>query len=121
MLDCLMVGIGGFLGSVARYLMGLIPIDKSGSFPVNTLIINIIGAFAIGLIAAFVSKGSGLDERNILLLKTGICGGFTTFSTFALESVTLFQSGRPAAAVAYCALSLVLSIAAVFLAQSLAG
>ena len=64
------------------------------------------------------SEGSGLDERYILLLKTGICGGF---STFALESVPLFQSGRPAAAVAYCALSLVLSIAAVFLAQSLAG
>lgn len=62
MLDCLMVGIGGFLGSVTRYLMGLIPIVKRGSFPVNTLIINIIGAFAIGLIAAFASKGSGLTS-----------------------------------------------------------
>jgi len=57
---------------------------------VNTLIINVVGAFAIGLISA-AAKHTGLDGRAVLFPKAGICGGFTTFSTFALETVTLFE------------------------------
>lgn len=85
MLNCLAVGAGGFVGAVLRYLVSMIPLDKTGAFPVNTLLINILGAFAIGAITALGAKTAGLDPRLTLLLKTGICGGFTTFSTFALE------------------------------------
>lgn len=86
MLNCLAVGAGGFVGAVLRYLVSMIPLDKTGAFPVNTLLINILGAFAIGAITALGAKTAGLDPRLTLLLKTGICGGFTTFSTFALET-----------------------------------
>ena len=90
MAECLFVGIGGFIGSVCRYLIGLIPLSQSNGFPVKTLVINVAGAFAIGLISA-AAKHTGLDGRAVLFLKAGICGGFTTFSTFALETVTLFE------------------------------
>lgn len=93
MLNCLAVGAGGFVGAVLRYLVSMIPLDKTGAFPVNTLLINILGAFAIGAITALGAKTAGLDPRLTLLLKTGICGGFTTFSTFALETAGLMQSG----------------------------
>lgn len=119
MLNCLAVGAGGFIGSVLRYLIGLIRIDESIVFPLRTLAVNVIGAFAIGLIAAFILKGSEPDPRLVLFLKVGICGGFTTFSTFALESVQLFQNGRSGAAVAYIILSVLFSIAAVFTAEAL--
>ena len=119
MLNCLAVGLGGFLGSVLRYLLSLVPLDRSGSFPVNTLLTNVLGAFAIGLIAAALRRNGGLDPRLVLFLKTGVCGGFTTFSTFALETGGLLQSGRYLPAALYVLLSLGLSLAAVFLAESL--
>lgn len=118
MLNCLAVGVGGFVGAVLRYLVSMIPLDKTGSFPVNTLLINVLGAFAIGAITALGAKTAGLYPRLTLLLKTGICGGFTTFSTFALESVTLLQSGKSAAAVCYIVLSTLLSLGAVLLAEA---
>lgn len=114
MLNCLVVGAGGFVGSVLRYLLSLVPISRGGAFPVNTLVINVLGAFVIGLVAAAVAR---LDPRAALFLRVGICGGFTTFSTFALETTTLMQNGRIAAAAAYVALSVCLCIGAVALAQ----
>ena len=81
MIECLVVGIGGFIGAICRYLMGLIPIKVTF---LNTMIINIIGAMVIGLVVALGSKYS-LDNRVILFLKTGICGGFTTFSNVSKE------------------------------------
>ena len=111
------MGLGGCLGSVLRYLLSLVPLDRTGSFPVNTLLTNVLGAFAIGLLAA-LSRQSGLDSRLVLFLKTGVCGGFTTFSTFALETTGLLQSGRYLPAALYVLLSLGLSLAAVFLAES---
>ena len=121
MLNCLAVGAGGFVGAVLRYLVSMIPLDKTGAFPVNTLLINILGAFAIGAITALGAKTAGLDPRLTLLLKTGICGGFTTFSTFALETSGLLQAGRLPAAAAYVVLSVLLSVGAVVLVQALAG
>ena len=119
MLNCLAVGLGGFIGSVLRYLIGLVKLNEGLAFPVKTLVINVVGAFAIGIITALALKQSNLDPRLVLFLKVGICGGFTTFSTFALESVQLFQSGKGAMALAYMVLSAVLSVLAVFGAQAL--
>ena len=107
-----------FVGAVLRYLVSMIPLDKTGAFPVNTLLINILGTFAIGAITALGAKTAGLDPRLTLLLKTGICGGFTTFSTFALETAVLMQSGRIGASAAYMLLSVTLSVAAVLLAEA---
>ena len=118
MLNFLAVGAGGFIGAAARYAMSLIPLDRSGVFPVNTLIINVLGAFIIGIITAAAAKNAGLSPRMILFLKTGICGGFTTFSTFSLETAGLMQSGRIGASAAYMLLSVTLSVAAVLLAEA---
>lgn len=119
MAECLFVGIGGFIGSVCRYLIGLIPLSPSNGFPVKTLVINVAGAFAIGLIAAAAAKNADISPRIVLLLKTGICGGFTTFSTFALEISDLIRGGSWAAAAAYMLLSLIFGVAAVFAAEAL--
>lgn len=119
MAECLFVGIGGFIGSVCRYLIGLIPLSQSNGFPVKTLVINVAGAFAIGLIAAAAAKNADISPRIVLLLKTGICGGFTTFSTFALEISDLVRGGSWAAAAAYMLLSPILGVAAVFAAEAL--
>lgn len=116
MIECIIVGLGGFVGAVCRYLMGLIPLKEGMDFPVRTLAVNVLGAFAIGLIVALAAKHQSLSPRLILFLKTGICGGFTTF---ALETSDLMKAGHPAAAVLYVALSLVLGIGAVFAAQAL--
>lgn len=79
-LNCLFVGLGGFVGSVLRYLVSLIPLEHESGFPLVTLGINVLGAFLLGLIMAF-GRDTGLDPRTLLFLKVGVCGGFTTFST----------------------------------------
>ena len=117
MLKCLLVGIGGFIGSVARYLIGLIPLREKAIFPVKTLIINIVGAFLISLIVAIGTKNKNISPNLILMLKTGICGGFTTFSTFAFESVELFQKGHIIMSISYVLLSVLLGIFAVYFGQ----
>ena len=86
MLNCMIVGLGGFLGSVCRYLIGLIPVREETAFPVKTFAINAAGAFLIGVIAGLTAKNGSANPRFVLFLKAGICGGFTTFSSFALES-----------------------------------
>lgn len=117
MLNCLFVGIGGFIGTVLRYLISLIPIKNPSSFPVNTFVINMVGALAIGLIALAISKNESIDSRLILLLKVGICGGFTTFSTFSLETAELIKSGSFATAIIYIGASIITSILLVMLPQ----
>ena len=119
MINCIMVGIGGFIGSVCRYLIGLLPIEASSGFPIKTLAINVIGSFCIGLIAALAAKNEGLNPHMVLLLKVGVCGGFTTFSTFAYESTELMRSGHALTAFAYICVSVLLSVAAIFAAQLL--
>lgn len=115
--NCLFVGIGGAIGSVTRYLTGLIPIKSQNSFPLTTLIINVLGAFCIGIIVAIAGRAKGFDPKLLLLLKVGFCGGFTTFSTFSLETVGLLQKGSYFTAGIYMALSFVLCIFAILLAQ----
>lgn len=120
MLNILAVGAGGFIGSTLRYLIGFIPVKSTTGFPYKTFAINILGCSIIGLIAAMAGK-KNLDPRLILFLKVGICGGFTTFSSFALESTDLIHAGHPAIAALYCILSVSVGIIAVIAAQVIAG
>ncbi|NLH64280.1 MAG: fluoride efflux transporter CrcB [Erysipelotrichaceae bacterium] len=117
MINCLCVGIGGFLGSVCRYLVGLIPFKEQTAFPFKTFAINIAGAFLLGLLSAYAAKNPNANPRLLLLLKVGVCGGFTTFSTFAYESTSLFTNGRSAIALTYVLLSITLGILAVYASQ----
>ena len=119
-LNCLFVGLGGFVGSVLRYLVSLAPIRHESGFPLVTLGINVLGAFLLGLIMVAAGRNSGIDPRTLLFLKVGVCGGFTTFSTFALEAHTLISGGKPAVALLYMLLSVVLCVLAVFGAGALA-
>lgn len=109
-----MVGLGGFAGSVCRYLVGLLPVGANEGFPYKTLAINVVGAFFLGLICAWAAKNSNLSPRMVLMLRVGVCGGFTTFSTFAFEALELLRGGRPAAAAAYVLASMALGVLAVF-------
>ena len=116
MTECLIVGVGGFIGSVCRYLIGLVPYEHSSGFPLKTFFINIIGAFLIGLVAALAARNS-LHPRLALFLKVGICGGFTTFSSFALESQQLVDKGAGITAALYMGLSLFFGILTCILGQ----
>lgn len=112
LLNCLAVGLGGFVGSVARYLCGLLA--PGAGFPWATLGINLVGSFALGAIACMAAAAPGFDERLALFLRVGLCGGFTTFSTFSVEAMQLFQDGNWAAGGAYALLSCALCIAGAF-------
>lgn len=108
----LMVGIGGAIGAVFRYAISLLP--YKGDFPVLTLITNFAGAFLIGTIAGAAAK-KGWSDNAILFLKTGVCGGFTTFSTFSLEAYNLIQAHQIILAVVYICLSVSLCLLGVFI------
>ena len=114
--NILLVGAGGFLGSIARYL-ATITIDKrlNSLFPYGTLTVNTMGSFFLGIILAVVIKKTGTQaEQWKLLLGTGFCGGFTTFSTFAFENISLWEGKLAGTAVLYTLLSLAFGVAAVW-------
>lgn len=111
--NLLLVGLGGGIGSMARYAASFL--IRSKSFPFATLCVNVIGSFIIGLVFAMSIKEAGLSNNWKLFLATGICGGFTTFSAFSLENMGLMQSGKIGIAVTYIFLSIVLGIVATFL------
>ena len=119
LLNCIFVGVGGFIGSVLRYLVSLIPLRHESGFPLVTLGINVLGAFVLGLIMATAERSTGLDPRAMLFLKVGVCGGFTTFSTFALEAHGLLSGGKPLVAILYMVLSVILCVFAVYGAGTL--
>jgi len=115
MLNCLVVGIGGFVGSALRYLVGRIPIDEAFVFPIKTLAVNIIAALIIGVVAAHVARNPALSSRFDLLFRAGFCGGFSTFSAFSLETVRLFTGGHSIMAVCYIVISVAACAGAVVL------
>lgn len=109
------VAIGGAIGSVARYLVGIGSGKLFGlAFPWGTLIINIAGSFLIGLFVESFALKWDLPQVARVFLTVGICGGFTTFSTFSLDSYLLMDRGALWPALAYTAGSVVLSIAGLF-------
>jgi len=116
----LIIGIGSFIGGFSRYLLSLLIQAKTASpFPLHTLIINIIGCFLIGIVFGFFDKGQ-ISEEWKLFLATGILGGFTTFSAFSIETLTLFREGYVVYALVYIFASVFLGLLLTHLAYSMA-
>nr|WP_207635782.1 fluoride efflux transporter CrcB [Clostridium sp. MD294] len=115
-MQCLIVALGGGIGAMFRYMIGKINLPFEIAFPVTTLCINIIGAFIIGLVVSGAMKYT-VSETVVLFLKTGLCGGFTTFSTFSLESVTLIEQKNVVMAFCYIASSILCCIIGVWLGK----
>ena len=112
-MNVLAVGLGGAIGAVLRYLLGQAIPRLAGGFPLGTFCVNIVGCFAIGVIVALAGRNSGIDPR----LVTGICGGFTTFSTFSLETVSLMDEGKIPLTLLYLCASVMLGIGALLTAR----
>ncbi len=119
MVEFFAVGAGGFIGASLRYFMGSLPLFAQVSFPVATLLINFIGAFVIGFVALSAIHFDSLHPAVVLFFKTGLCGGFTTFSTFSLETMELISSGRFSSALIYALLSVALCLCAIYLGRSM--
>ena len=117
MKQALLVGLGGFIGTVARYLLGSFILHRMPNFrfPVGTFTINILGCFLIGLLAGLAEKRGAFSPDVRLFLFTGICGGFTTFSAFAHENVFLLRRDEPGTAITYIVASVLLGLLAVWI------
>ena len=120
MIECLFVGIGGFVGSILRYLIGLLSVEAAGGFPIKTFCINILGAFVLGVVSESARLYPALPSHLVLMLQVGLCGGFTTFSTFSGEALGLLTNGRQGTAIFYMAASMLLGLCAVFAGQMVA-
>ena len=114
MLEWLCVGLGGFIGSVLRYLIGLLAIEAASGFPVKTFAIDLVGAFVLGMVSEYAVLHPAVPRQIILLLQVGLCGGFTTFSTFSSEALKLLSSGRAGTALFYMVASMTLGLLAVY-------
>jgi len=115
MKNFLLVFIGGGFGSVLRYLIGKYLNSSLGSFPIGTFTVNIIGSLLIGLILGYAAKENSLSQNQVLLLATGFCGGFTTFSAFANENFQLLKTGDIMQFSIYTISSIVVGLIAVFI------
>nr|WP_054584638.1 CrcB family protein [Halolamina pelagica] len=112
----ILVGLGGALGAVLRYAVGEALADADTAFSASTLAVNTLGTFALGLLT-FAGAGDG----TVLLLGTGTCGAFTTFSSFSVETVRTWESGDRTVAAGYALGTLVLAGAALGIAWLLVG
>ncbi len=113
--NILIIGSGGFLGSVARYLVSQLNLTVSfHSVPVGTLLVNVIGCLAIGFLTGIAEKSMILTSEWRLFLMVGLCGGFTTFSAFANENLMLVHNGQIMAVLLYTGLSIFLGFLAVY-------
>lgn len=124
MLNVLLVFLGGGLGATGRYVTSALALRHFGpGFPFGTLIVNVAGSMAMGLLIAWLVQrdvtGAGSSSHLRLFLATGLLGGFTTFSAFSLDFANLWQRGEFTTALAYAAASVALSLAAVFVGLAL--
>ena len=109
------VGAGSFIGGIARYLVSLAMKGISKGFPWATILVNLLGCLIIGLLWGFLSRNASESTSWGLFLTVGLCGGFTTFSTFSKEALTMLQTGQIWGFASYIALSILAGIALVAL------
>ena len=110
------IALGGAVGSVTRYLVGVAVQSRSGlDFPVGTLLVNLSGCLLLGFVIHYSLATPAISPEVRALLTTGLCGGYTTFSTFSYETVTLIQDGDWRRAALYVGLSVLGSILGVML------
>jgi CrcB protein len=109
-----LVFIGGGFGSVLRYIVSKLLNNSESGIPYGTFAANILGSLLIGIILGYAAKNEALTENHTLLLATGFCGGFTTFSTFAYENHVLLKSGDFTSFAFYTIASFVVGFLAVF-------
>ena len=117
LINCLAVGAGGFLGSAGRYLLSTAFASQNAPFPWITLLINFFGSFLIAAITELSENWLPLSPRLLLFLRMGICGGFTTFSTFSFETVRLFEDGKVLSGCGYAFLSVLLCLTGIVLGK----
>ncbi len=117
MVGAIFVGLGGFLGSILRYTIGLIPFNSS--FPLITLCINVLGAFFLGFITALFEFGN-YNRNFVLFSRVGLAGGFTTFSTFSHEVMVLFDEDRHLLGLSYALISVICCIVFIHLGRAFA-
>lgn len=114
--NMILIGAGGFLGSVLRYGTGQMMLKLfTTNHPIGTFFVNIIGSLLIGLVLGMAEKGATITINWKLFLAVGFCGGFTTFSAFALENINFIQSQQFMLSFLYISASLILGLAAVYL------
>lgn len=107
------VGLGGFIGSVLRYLVSRLTAGVDfASLPLGTLTVNVLGCFVLGLLTGLFERTGNLSPELRLLLTTGVCGGFTTFSTFCNEGLALMRGGHAMMAAAYAGTSVAMGVLA---------
>ena len=110
-----LVAVGGAVGSVCRFLTGVAVTRLAGlSFPWGTLTVNVVGSFAIGFLTELVARKLNASMEMRLLIVVGFLGGFTTFSSFSLDTMVLVERGATVAAVSYVLASVLLSLLAAF-------
>ena len=116
------VALGSAVGGVARVLLGTaVQARAAGAFPVGTLVVNITGSLLLGFLMRYLLTSPGVSAEMRALMTTGFCGGYTTFSAFSYETLTLIEAGDYRRAALYTTLSVVLAIAATFLGVFAAG
>jgi CrcB protein len=114
--NILLIGLGGFIGSVARYFVSLLNLQvEFYAIPVGTLAVNVVGSLIIGFLTGIAEKSTLMTADLRLLLMVGLCGGFTTFSTFTNENLMLMQNGQFLSVILYTGASVFLGFLAVYL------
>jgi fluoride exporter len=114
------VMLGGFLGALSRYGIGEW-IQTNNGFPLGTLLINLIGCFFLGWFLTYITIMKNLKPELTLLIGTGFIGSFTTFSTFSVETILLFQNGQTVYAALYILISTIFGILMAYFGVKLAG
>lgn len=120
LMPCLLVGAGGAIGAVLRYLTTVASLNLSLTLPLGTLISNLAGCFVIGVVVTLAGRSTLISTEARLFLATGICGGYTTLSSLVFELVELVREGHVFQASAYVAATLAGSVLTFFLGVVLA-
>ena len=119
LLGYLVVFLGAGLGGLLRHGVNRVTLLTGGGYPWNTAVVNVVGSFAMGLLAGWWAFRGDSHQTLRLFLATGVLGGFTTFSAFSLDAALLWERGRMAGAMLYLTFTVILALAGLFLGVAL--